>query len=122
MPAPTTCACRRCWPSGGRGRSSSGDSWPRPWSGPALAAKSTRRDVHKAWLVMSVARIDGKILPILPARNVDETIRFYARLGFAVVGRFGGKRRYLVLVRDDAELHFFLFPSVDPRTNLSGCY
>jgi catechol 2,3-dioxygenase-like lactoylglutathione lyase family enzyme len=71
---------------------------------------------------MSVARIEGKILPILPARNVDETIRFYERLGFSVVGRFGGKRRYLVLMRDDAELHFFLLPSLDPRTNINGCY
>jgi catechol 2,3-dioxygenase-like lactoylglutathione lyase family enzyme len=71
---------------------------------------------------VSPARIEGKLIPILPARQLEETVGFYERLGFSLVGQFGGKRRYVVLMRDDAEMHFFQLPSLDPRTNINGCY
>ncbi len=71
---------------------------------------------------MASTRIEGKVVPILPTHDVDETIDFYERLGFEVRGRFGGRRVYVVLRRDDAELHFFYLSSADPRTNTNGCY
>lgn len=71
---------------------------------------------------MPVADLHGRVFPILPSRNVEETIGFYQRLGFSVVNRFGGRRTYLVVRRDDVILHFFHFPSVDPPSNINGCY
>jgi catechol 2,3-dioxygenase-like lactoylglutathione lyase family enzyme len=71
---------------------------------------------------MPHADIDGRVFPILPSRDVEETIGFYQRLGFSVVSRFGGRRTYLVLQRGGVILHFFHFPSVDPPSNINGCY
>jgi catechol 2,3-dioxygenase-like lactoylglutathione lyase family enzyme len=71
---------------------------------------------------MPHADLHGRVFPILPSRDVDETISFYQRLGFSVVSRFGGRRTYLVVQRDGVILHFFHFPSVDPPANINGCY
>jgi catechol 2,3-dioxygenase-like lactoylglutathione lyase family enzyme len=42
--------------------------------------------------------------PILPSMNYDETIAFYEKLGFATVSRFD---TYLIMKREDIELHFW---------------
>jgi catechol 2,3-dioxygenase-like lactoylglutathione lyase family enzyme len=68
------------------------------------------------------ADLHGRVFPILPSRDVDETIAFYERLGFLVASRFGGKRVYLVVRRDGVVLHFFHFPALDPPSNINGCY
>ena len=61
-----------------------------------------------------------KTIPILPSRNLDETVRFYSRLGFAEQGRWP---EYLILQRPDhLELHFWFNNSLDPRANDVGCY
>ena len=67
------------------------------------------------------ATIRGQVIPTLPARDIDETVAYYERLGFELVAAYPGDQRYVIIRRDDAELHFYEFP-VDPKQNLSGCY
>ena len=67
------------------------------------------------------AVIEGQVIPTLPARDIEETVAFYERLGFELVAEYPGEQRYAIVRRDDAELHFYEFP-VDPKQNLSGCY
>jgi catechol 2,3-dioxygenase-like lactoylglutathione lyase family enzyme len=66
-------------------------------------------------------RIEGQVIPTLPARDMDETLAYYESLGFEMVGRYPGEQAYAIVRRDDAELHFYEFP-VDPLKNLAGCY
>jgi catechol 2,3-dioxygenase-like lactoylglutathione lyase family enzyme len=58
-------------------------------------------------------------IPILPARDLDATAAFYARLGFREMGRWP---EYLIVVRDEIELHFFPSADLDPATSIAGCY
>ena len=65
----------------------------------------------------------GETIPILAARDIAGTIDFYGKLGFAVVGlyeAFGPP--YLLLRRDDVELHFVQSPDTDPEESDAGCY
>ncbi len=65
----------------------------------------------------------GETIPILAARNVDETAAFYGRLGFEVLARYDQfGPTYLLLRRDDVELHFVHTPDVDPEESSGGCY
>jgi catechol 2,3-dioxygenase-like lactoylglutathione lyase family enzyme len=59
------------------------------------------------------------VAPILPARDFDETIRFYAPFGFALAARH---EDYLILRRESVELHFFAWSDLDPATSYAGCY
>ncbi len=46
-----------------------------------------------------------KTIPVLPAVNIKDTIMFYeSKLGFTAFNHGG----YVVMKKDDAELHFFL--------------
>ena len=62
-------------------------------------------------------------VPILPARELDETRAFYERLGFKTIGWWpdaaGG---YAILMRDGLELQFFAFAELRPGENYAGCY
>jgi catechol 2,3-dioxygenase-like lactoylglutathione lyase family enzyme len=58
-------------------------------------------------------------IPILPARDLDATSAFYARLRFRELGRWPD---YLIVGRDGLELHFFACPEIDPETSIAGCY
>ncbi|HMO26256.1 MAG TPA: VOC family protein [Tepidisphaeraceae bacterium] len=71
---------------------------------------------------MSGAR-DARAIPILPARSLDETIRFYADLGFDLVRRFD-PQGYVILSRDAGaiELHFFTMGVINSTESHSGCY
>lgn len=61
-----------------------------------------------------------RAVPILPSRDLEETLAFYATLGFE---RFGeGYRDYLILSRGSIWLHFTLQPDVDPLSTASSCY
>jgi catechol 2,3-dioxygenase-like lactoylglutathione lyase family enzyme len=62
----------------------------------------------------------GTAIPTLPARDFDVTAGFYGALGFTERGRWSGE--YLIVVRDDLELHFFVDGDVDPYTTSAGCY
>lgn len=65
----------------------------------------------------------GETIPILPARDIPEAIQFYGALGFATVRLYEGfGAPYLILRRDDVELHFFHAPATDPEHNQGSCY
>jgi hypothetical protein len=49
-----------------------------------------------------------KIIPVLPAINIQDTIMFYeSKLGFTAFDQGG----YAILQKDGIELHFFLSPN-----------
>lgn len=65
----------------------------------------------------------GDTIPILASRDIAETVRFYEGLGFGVLAlyeEFGPA--YLIVRRDDVELHFVHSPDVDPAESHGGCY
>ena len=59
--------------------------------------------------------------PILPSRDLDVTETFYAKLGFKFGSRYDAEG-YLILYRDDVELHFFRAPDHVPETCDHGVY
>jgi catechol 2,3-dioxygenase-like lactoylglutathione lyase family enzyme len=61
-------------------------------------------------------------VPILPSRDLGETLAFYERLGFERRGADYSVWNYLIIGRGGAELHFYGQPDVDPLTTSSGCY
>jgi hypothetical protein len=61
-------------------------------------------------------------VPILPSRDLRETLAFYERLGFQNNGSPWEEWNYLILSRGGAELHFWSEPSVDPLTTSFSCY
>lgn len=61
-------------------------------------------------------------IPILPARDLDQSVGFYERLGFQVAGRAPAPEDYALLRRDGMELHLFGAPDLDPATCYAGCY
>jgi hypothetical protein len=61
-------------------------------------------------------------VPILPSRNLDETLELYSRLGFELQGAPIEKYRYLIIRRGSLELHFWDAPDVDPLTTDASCY
>jgi catechol 2,3-dioxygenase-like lactoylglutathione lyase family enzyme len=61
-------------------------------------------------------------VPVLPARDLYETLAFYERLGFALQGAPIEQYGYLIIARGSIELHFFDQPGVDPLTTDAGCY
>lgn len=61
-------------------------------------------------------------MPVLPSRNLRETLAFYERLGFENRGAEPEVWDYLIIGRGGFELHFFLAPDVDPLTSAAGCY
>src|SRR5688572_4832189 len=84
---------------------------------PGTAGAMPRRDTG----LMGALR--GETIPILAARDIAETIAFYGKLGFAVVNlyeQFGPP--YLLLRRDEVELHFVHSPLTDPKESDGGCY
>ena len=62
-------------------------------------------------------------IPILPARNLVETRKFYEGLGFRTAGwwpnTFGG---YAILRRGTLSMHFFAYDDLSPSTNYAQCY
>ncbi len=62
------------------------------------------------------------IHPKLPMRNKAITQAFYLdKLGFQRLG-FPGYPEYLMVEKDAVELHFFLFPGLDPLQNYGQIY
>ena len=57
-------------------------------------------------------------VPILPARDIDEAVAFYGRLGFRPVGRHPD---YALLMREAAELHLWLCDDTRLAEN-TACY
>jgi catechol 2,3-dioxygenase-like lactoylglutathione lyase family enzyme len=61
-------------------------------------------------------------VPILPSRNLRETLEFYERLGFENRGTPPEEWDYMILGRGGVELHFFAAPDTDPLTTSASCY
>ena len=61
-------------------------------------------------------------VPILPSRDLGETLAFYERLGFEVGGGPWEEWNYLIIRRGEIWLHFFPMPEIDPLTTIAGCY
>jgi hypothetical protein len=61
-------------------------------------------------------------VPILPSRDLHETLAFYEALGFENRGAAVEEWDYLILGRGDLWLHFAHVPDVDPLTTASSCY
>jgi catechol 2,3-dioxygenase-like lactoylglutathione lyase family enzyme len=66
--------------------------------------------------------MDEYAVPILPSRNLEETLDFYSRLGFELRGAPIEKYGYLIIGRGSIELHFWDEPNVDPLTTTASCY
>lgn len=66
--------------------------------------------------------MDEYAVPILPSRDLNETLDFYARLGFELRGDPPDRYDYLIIGRGGVELQFFHDPEVDPLTTAAGCY
>ena len=61
-------------------------------------------------------------IPILPGRDLHETLTFYERLGFGAIGARIETYGYLIVRRGTLELHFFHAPEIDPLTTDGTCY
>jgi glyoxalase/bleomycin resistance protein/dioxygenase superfamily protein len=61
-------------------------------------------------------------VPVLPSRDLRETLAFYERLGFENRGAEPEVWDYLIIGRGGIELHFRLDRDVDPLTTGAGCY
>jgi catechol 2,3-dioxygenase-like lactoylglutathione lyase family enzyme len=61
-------------------------------------------------------------IPILPSRDLQETLRFYARLGFEKRGSAPEETNYLIIGRGGVELHFVGAPQTNPFTTAASCY
>lgn len=60
------------------------------------------------------------IHPKLPMRDRLATIAFYKeRLGFGLLSDYGD---YLILEKDQVQIHFFSFPKLDPASNYGQVY
>jgi catechol 2,3-dioxygenase-like lactoylglutathione lyase family enzyme len=61
-------------------------------------------------------------VPILPSRDLRETLDFYERLGFENRGAPPEEWDYLIVGRGGIQLHFYPDPDVDPLTTAASCY
>jgi catechol 2,3-dioxygenase-like lactoylglutathione lyase family enzyme len=66
--------------------------------------------------------VEEYAVPVLPSRDLRETLDFYTRLGFELRGPPIEEYRYLIVGRGTIELHFWDAPNVDPLTTDAGCY
>jgi catechol 2,3-dioxygenase-like lactoylglutathione lyase family enzyme len=61
-------------------------------------------------------------VPILPGKDLRETLAFYERLGFENRGAPPERWDYLIIGRGGIELQFYGDPEVDPLTTDAMCY
>ncbi|MGA5821805.1 bleomycin resistance protein [Kitasatospora sp. NPDC094028] len=61
-------------------------------------------------------------VPVLPSRDLAETLDFYGRLGFEPRGDWIADHGYLIVARGSVELHFRYDPQVDPLATAGSCY
>ena len=54
------------------------------------------------------------IIPKLPFLDKETTVAYYQKLGFDLVNDY---QDYFIMVKDHAEIHFFSFPSLNPKTS-----
>jgi catechol 2,3-dioxygenase-like lactoylglutathione lyase family enzyme len=61
-------------------------------------------------------------VPILPSRDLRETLRFYQALGFDNRGAPPEEWNYLIVGRGGLLLHFVACPDVDARRTAGMCF
>jgi hypothetical protein len=61
-------------------------------------------------------------VPILPSRDLGETLAFYQRLGFENGGGPWEEWDYLIIRRGEIWLHFFPHSEIDPLATIASCY
>jgi catechol 2,3-dioxygenase-like lactoylglutathione lyase family enzyme len=66
--------------------------------------------------------VSERAVPILPSRDLLETLEFLQRLGFENRGDSPEVWQYLIVGRGDVELHFTADPSVDPLRTAAMAY
>lgn len=62
-----------------------------------------------------------QIHPKLPMRDKNETLNFYSKLGFKEIGA-PGFDAYLMIQKDQIEIHFFKFERLKPHDNYGQVY
>jgi catechol 2,3-dioxygenase-like lactoylglutathione lyase family enzyme len=60
-------------------------------------------------------------VPLLPCRSIDETSEFYRMLGFQRTHHQTRPNPYIVMARDDWEIHFFGVDELDPEATYGTC-
>ncbi|MCD0444103.1 hypothetical protein LO763_10755 [Glycomyces sp. A-F 0318] len=60
-------------------------------------------------------------IPLLPCASIDETSDFYRMLGFERTHHQTRPNPYIVMARDDWQLHFFGVDGLDPEQSLGTC-
>lgn len=64
----------------------------------------------------------SSIHPKLPMRNKAQTLDYYTnQLGFEEFGN-ASHHDYLMMEKDGLQIHFFLFPTLDPKENYGQVY
>ena len=63
-----------------------------------------------------------RAVPILPSRDLAETLVFYEALGFESRGAPPDRWGYLIIGRGGVDLHFYEDPDVDPLRTSASCY
>ncbi len=62
-----------------------------------------------------------RLIPILPARHIEETAGFYQALGFRLVKQYDKPTAYIVVSRAPFILHFYGSRAVEPEKNSTMC-
>jgi catechol 2,3-dioxygenase-like lactoylglutathione lyase family enzyme len=60
-------------------------------------------------------------VPLLPCRSIDESSEFYRMLGFRMTHHQTRPNPYIVMARDDWEIHFFGVDLLDPENSYGTC-
>lgn len=61
-------------------------------------------------------------IPVLPARNLQETVEFYQNLGFETHFDPESQDAYAIIIYGTLELHFSLLPEIIPSESYAECY
>lgn len=59
------------------------------------------------------------VCPKLPMRDKNKTLAYYNSIGFKVIGNYDG---YLMVAKDDVEIHFFEHQTLNPLENDGQVY
>ncbi|TDB78294.1 VOC family protein [Micromonospora sp. KC723] len=62
------------------------------------------------------------MIPILPAKSINDTLDFYRALGFEVTYQQQRPNTYASVRRGGIELHFFVLKDLQPANNWGTCY
>jgi catechol 2,3-dioxygenase-like lactoylglutathione lyase family enzyme len=87
-----------------------------------VEARMTSRAEIRTLARVASRTMDEHAVPILPSRDLHETLEFFVRLGFENRGAPPEEWNYLIIGRGTIDLHFIADPTVDPFTTGGSCY